>query len=82
MFVNAADPIALDISEGYGRFHYEENKNFCYYSPGSAKETLTATVIAMKRNPITQPEFAALNEKLDRYFRLMNGYIGPIKYIC
>jgi four helix bundle protein len=39
--VDAADSIALNISEGYGRFHYKENKNFCYYSRGSAKETMT-----------------------------------------
>ncbi len=41
-FVNAADSIAFNISEGYGRFHFKENKNFCWYSRGSAKETLTA----------------------------------------
>ena len=28
-FTDAADSIALNISEGYGRFHYKENKNFC-----------------------------------------------------
>lgn len=28
-FVSAADSIAFNISEGYGRFHYKENKNFC-----------------------------------------------------
>ena len=28
-FVEAADSIAMNISEGYGRFHYKENKNFC-----------------------------------------------------
>ena len=42
-YADAADSIALNISEGYGRFHYKENKNFCYYSRGSAKETLTIT---------------------------------------
>jgi four helix bundle protein len=26
--VDAADSIALNISEGYGRFHFKENKNF------------------------------------------------------
>lgn len=28
--VKAADSMALNISEGYGRFYYKENKNFCY----------------------------------------------------
>ena len=77
-FVNAADSIAFNISEGYGRFHYKENKNFCYYSRGSAKETLTAINKAMKRKLITEDEFKLLNEKLDRYFRLMHGYIKSI----
>ncbi len=33
--VKSADSIAANISEGYGRFHYKENKQFCYYSRGS-----------------------------------------------
>jgi len=31
--VKAADSISANIAEGYGRFHYKENKNFCYFSP-------------------------------------------------
>ena len=77
-FVNAADSIAFNISEGYGRFHYKENKNFCYYSRGSAKETLTAINKAKKRNLVSESEFVLLNEKLERYFRLMHGYINSI----
>ena len=77
-FVAAADSIAFNISEGYGRFHYRENKNFCYYSRGSAKETLTGVNKAKKRNLISESEFGLLSEKLDRYFRLMHGYIQSI----
>ena len=77
-FVNAADSIALNISEGYGRFHYKENKNFCYYSRGSAKETLTATHKAKARNLITEEEFNVLTQKFDLYFRLSFGYINSI----
>ncbi len=77
-YVNAADSIAMNISEGYGRFHFKENKNFCYYSRGSAKETLTATTKAKSRNLITEEEFSLLSQKLDIYFRLMYGYINSI----
>lgn len=77
-FVDAADSIALNISEGYGRFHYKENKNFCYYSRGSAKETLTATHKAKLRNLITVEEFNLLAQKFDLYFRLSFGYINSI----
>jgi len=77
-FVDAADSIALNISEGYGRFHYKENKNFCYYRRGSAKETLTATHKAKARNLITEEEFVRLTQKFDLYFRLSFGYINSI----
>jgi len=29
-FVRAADSMALNIAEGYGRYFYKENKNFNY----------------------------------------------------
>ena len=77
-FVEAADSIAMNISEGYGRFHYKENKNFCYYSRGSAKETLTATTKAKQRNLITDDDFHFLTRKLSRYFYLMFGYVNSI----
>lgn len=77
-FVRAADSIALNISEGYGRFHYKENKNFCYYSRGSAKETLTVVQKAKMRSLITEEQYTVLNQKLDLYFRLSFGYISSI----
>jgi four helix bundle protein len=76
--VNSADSIALNISEGYGRFHYKENKNFCYFSRGSAKETLTAITKAKNRNLIQEDEFNLLSEKLNSFFRLIFGYIKSI----
>ena len=39
--VRAADSIAANIAEGYGRYHYKENKLFCYYARGSLMETKT-----------------------------------------
>jgi four helix bundle protein len=39
--VRAADSIAANLSEGFGRFYYKENRQFCYYSRGSLYETLT-----------------------------------------
>jgi four helix bundle protein len=77
-FANAADSIAFNISEGYGRFHYKENKNFCYYSRGSAKETLTAVEKSKLRNLISEEDYLLLNQKLSLYFRLMFGYINSI----
>ena len=77
-YVAAADSIALNISEGYGRFHYKENKNFCYYSRGSAKETLTVSVKAKSRTLVSDEDFKLLSQKLASYFRLMYNYIKSI----
>jgi four helix bundle protein len=38
--VDAADSIAFNISEGYGRFHYKENKNFVITAAGPLKTPL------------------------------------------
>ena len=77
-FVEAADSIAFNIGEGYGRFHYKENKNFCYYSRGSAKETLTAARKARSRDLMTEEDFKLLSDKLELFFRLIYGYINSI----
>ena len=77
-FVEAADSISFNIAEGYGRFHYKENKNFCYFSRGSAKETSSAVEKAKARLLISHQEYEQLKEKLELYFRLMFGYINSI----
>lgn len=71
----SADSIALNISEGYGKFHYAENRNFCYYSGGSAYETATAITKVKSRNLLTNEEYALLKEKLSYYYKLINPYI-------
>lgn len=76
--IKAADSIALNISEGYGRFYFKDNKNFCYYSRGSAKETLTAFEKAYQRNLITPEQYKLVVNKLDLYFKLSYAYIKSI----
>ena len=37
--VEAADAIGGNIAEGYGRYHYKENRQFQFYARGSLEET-------------------------------------------
>ncbi len=74
-FLRAADAIALNISEGYGRFHYKENKNFCWYARGSLFETKMANQKAFNRKLITEDEYKNLLNKLKECHLLINGYI-------
>lgn len=74
----SADSIALNIAEGYGRFHFKENKNFCYYSRGSQFETQAALTKARTRQLVDEKTFQLITEKLNRFHKLINGYIKSI----
>ena len=77
-FVKAGDSIALNIAEGYGRYFYKENKNFNYYSRGSAFECTSCLRKAVKRNLITEEENIKLRFLFEKYFKLINAYIKSI----
>lgn len=66
-FVEAADSIAANIAEGYGRYFYKDRKQFCYYGRGSLMETKTWVTKSFKRHLITEEEFDTLIEKLKNF---------------
>lgn len=37
--IKSVDSVAANLSEGFGRYFYKENRQFCYYSRGSLFET-------------------------------------------
>jgi four helix bundle protein len=76
--VRSADSIALNISEGYGRYHYKENRNFCFFSRGSQFETQSALLKAKNRNLVDENTYSLINQKLERFHKLINGYIKSI----
>jgi len=76
--VRSADSIAANISEGHGRYHYGEKRQFCYYSRGSLQETITRLTKAHSRNLISEDEFVSITASLARVRRMLNGYIRSI----
>ncbi|MEO8569047.1 MAG: four helix bundle protein [Ginsengibacter sp.] len=77
-FVRAGDSIALNIAEGYGRFFFKENKNFNYYSRGSAYECTSCIRKAVKRKLITKEKNTELRLLFEKYLKLINAYIKSI----
>jgi len=73
--VTAADSIGANIAEGYGRYHYKENRNFCYFSRGSIIETKSWLKKAKSRNLINENEFDKLFEKLQTIHLKLNAYL-------
>ena len=76
--VKAADSVAANLSEGYGRFFYKENKQFCYYSRGSLYETKTWLTKAYNRKLIKSTDFKTLNQNLETIAIKLNNYIKSI----
>lgn len=77
--VRSADSIAANISEGYGRFHYGERLQVCYYARGSLQETLTWVTKAKERNIMTPACTSNLKRALIRTRQMLNGYIRSLK---
>jgi len=75
---NAADSISANIAEGFGRFHYKENKNFCYFSRGSIIETKGWLRKSKTRQLISESQFADLISQLETIHFKINIYIKAI----
>jgi len=76
--INACDSISANISEGFGRFHFNENKHFCYYARGSLFETKTWLIKSYKRGLIDTALYSELMEKTSTIGKRLNNYIRSI----
>ncbi len=76
--VRSVDSIAANISEGYGRYHFKEAKNFNYYARGSLYETSTWIKKAYLRHLIEKNEFDDLSKNIQKLGIKLNNYIKSI----
>lgn len=76
--MEAADSIAANISEGYGRYFYKENRQFQYYSRGSQSETKTWLTKAKNRALIDDETYNKLFSKLEELGKRHNRFIKSI----
>jgi len=73
--VRSADSISANIAEGFGRYHYKENKNFCYFSRGSVLETKAWLIKANNRNLVAADQYNLLMAQLETIHLKLNAYI-------
>jgi four helix bundle protein len=76
--VKAADSIGANLAEGFGRFHFAENRQFARISRGSLYETRHWLRRAYKRGLIKQNETKGIRELLDELAPRLNAYITSI----
>lgn len=76
--VRAADSMSANLAEGYGRYFYKENKQFCYYTRGSLAETKNWIGKASRRGLLTNDQYIDLCKRLDVIHLKLNAYIKSI----
>ena len=77
-FIKAADSIAANLSEGFGRYHFNETKHFGYYSRGSLFEAKTWLTKAKNRKLIDEEKYLSLYSEIDQIGKMLNAYIKSI----
>lgn len=77
--VKSADSFSANIAEGFGRYHYKENLNFCYFARGSVEETKDWLRKAFKRNLIPENYSEKTSKEITIIAKKLNNYINSIK---
>jgi len=75
----AAISVTANIAEGYGRYSYQENVQFCRQSRGSLYELRDHLTTALDAGYIPQEKYKSLDDMAMSAIRLINGYIRGTK---
>lgn len=75
----AAISITANIAEGFGRYSYQENIQFCRIARGSAFEVRDHLIAAEDGNYISASEHQVVDALAQRVIQTLNGYIRATK---
>jgi len=78
---SAVTSIAMNISEGKGRFSKKEFTQFLYIARGSLFETITLIEIFKKRGWIDSAQYNSLRNKGNEIGKMLSSLITSIKRI-
>jgi four helix bundle protein len=74
--IRASRSVTNNIAEGYGRFNYQENVQFCRISRGSLFEIIDHLIVAVEESYMTEEDFLLKKEHVNKCLALLNGYIN------
>jgi len=72
----AARSTTHNIAEGFGRFHYQENIQFCRQSRGSLCELIDQLITSKDEVFIEDIDYKKGRELISKAIALLNGYIA------
>ena len=76
--IKSSDSVAANLSEGFDRYFYKEERQFCYYSRGSLYETKTWLTKAFNRGLLSNEEFEKFEKEINDLSVKLNNYINAI----
>ena len=71
--------VCANIAEGIGRFHHQENVQFCRIARGSLNETMNHVINALDDKYIDDDTLKSYRIINDKCLSLINGYINYLK---
>lgn len=74
--VRSSRSATAQIAEGFGRFHFQENIQFCRQARGSIFELIDHLITANEEKFISNEELAEIRLEIDSCLALLNGYIN------
>lgn len=77
--IRSSRSISDNISEGYGRFHYQENIQYCRQGRGSAYELKNQINTALDCKYIDESRYQYHKNQIIECIQLLNGYIRYLK---
>lgn len=77
--IRSSRSITANIAEGHGRFHYQENIQFCRQARGSLTETKDHLICAADCKYITEQNLITFTQMYEVILQKMNGYISYLK---
>jgi four helix bundle protein len=75
----AALSLTNNLAEGHGRYHFQENMQFCRVSRGSLMELIDDLNACLDEKYFSKDHLEELKEEGYRINKLLNGYIAYLK---
>jgi len=77
--IRASRSVTANIAEGHGRYHFQENTQFCRQSRGSLTEILDHLICAFDESYISENQLNDFRVQYEKCIKLLNGYIGYLQ---
>lgn len=73
--IRASRSVPANIAEGYGRFHYQEQIQYCRQARGSLFELKDHVMVCLEEGYIENDEYKGKIELVEATIKKLNGYI-------